>query len=118
MLDAKNDGGKGLKIWREHYLSKGKPKIIFLYAELTSHRKGPEESVTDCMLRAERVSTLLKNANEVVSDSLRVAMILKGLPDDYHLFATVVTQRENLKWLSAAMRRQSVNVIFWRRKTL
>jgi hypothetical protein len=34
--DAANDGRKALGILREHYLSKGKPRVISLYTELTS----------------------------------------------------------------------------------
>ena len=34
--DAADDGRKALAILREHYLSKGKPRVISLYTELTS----------------------------------------------------------------------------------
>ena len=34
MRDAKDDGRKALEILNEHYISKGKPKVISLYTEL------------------------------------------------------------------------------------
>ena len=75
--DAKNDGSKALNILREHYLSRGKPKVIALYTELTSLRKQPEENITDYMIRAENAATFLKNVGETISDGLLVAMILR-----------------------------------------
>ena len=38
MRDVQDNGRKAL-ILREHYLSKGKPKVISLYSELTSLRR-------------------------------------------------------------------------------
>jgi DNA-dependent RNA polymerase auxiliary subunit epsilon len=93
--DAVDDGRKALAILREHYLSKGKPRVITLYTELTSLKKASEESVTDYMLRAETASTSLKSAGETISDSLLIAMIIKGLPSEqYRAFSTVVTQKD------------------------
>ena len=53
-----------------------------------------EEAVTDYILRAEKASAALKATDEVVSDGLLVAMALKGLPESYKTFSTVVSQRE------------------------
>ena len=53
------------------------------------------EDVTQYMIRAESASASLKSAGETVSDSLLIAMILKGLRDNYNTFATVVTQRKD-----------------------
>ena len=78
----------------EYYQGKGKPRIIALYTELTSLKKGESESTTDYMLRAETAATALKSAEEVISDCLVIAMILKGLPRSYKTFSTVVIQRE------------------------
>ena len=40
------------------------------------------------------MATSLKSAGEEISDSLLVAMVLKGQPTQYNTFKTVVTQRE------------------------
>ena len=40
--DTVNDGRKALTIHREHYLSKGKPRVISLYTELTSLKKSSD----------------------------------------------------------------------------
>lgn len=93
--EAEDDGRLALDILRDHYCGKSKPRIIAQYTELTSLRKDPAESVTDYFLRAEKNATALKNAGEVISDGLLVAMCLKGLPAEYATFSTVITQRED-----------------------
>ena len=92
MRDAKDDGKKALEILREHYLGTSKPRVISLYTELTILKFLPGENITDFLIRAENAATSLKTAGEVISDSLLIAMILKGLPDDYSTFSTVIMQ--------------------------
>jgi len=97
--DAKNDGRRALEILREYYIGSSKPRVLALYTELTSLKMTSTETVTDYVIRAETAATSLKAAGEVVSESLLIAMILKGLPDDYKAFTTVITQkREELKF--------------------
>ena len=95
--DARDDGRKALEILRQHYQGKGKPRLIALYTELTSLMKKQNESVVDYMLRAEKSATALRDAEEVISDALLIAMVLKGLPTEYNTFATVIVQREKQK---------------------
>ena len=95
MRDAKDDGHKAMSILRAHYLGKSKPRIISLYFELASLKKGHEETVTDYVLRAEGASAALKSADEKISDSLLIAMCLRGLPPSFNSFATVMTQRDD-----------------------
>ena len=80
MRDAMDNGKKALEILRQHYAGSGKPRIISLYTELTSLTKRSDESVTDYVIRAETAAAALNNANENVSDSLLIAMVLKGIP--------------------------------------
>lgn len=95
MRDAVDDGREALKILREHYAGTGKPRIITLYTELTSLVKKADETVTDYIIKAETAAMALRNAEEEVSDSLLIAMALKGLPEEYKPFVVVVTQRED-----------------------
>ena len=94
MRDAKDDGKKALGILRQHYAGSGKPRIISLYTELTSLVKRSDESVTDYVIRAETAAAALNNADEKVSDSLLIAMVLKGLPESFKPFVVVVTQSD------------------------
>ena len=94
MRDAKDDGREAMKLLREHYAGKGKPRVISLYTELTSLYKKADESATEYMLKAEKISSSLLSAGETISDSLVIAMLLKGLPPNYHAFTAVVTQSE------------------------
>lgn len=94
MRDCKDNGRKALEVLREHYQSSGKPRVMSLYAELSGLQLREEESITDYMIRGETAATSLKTAGENITDSLLVAMILKGLPPEFKTFATVVTQRD------------------------
>ena len=94
MRDAKDDGRKALQILRNHYMGKSKPRVLALYTQLTSLQKGHAESITDYVLRAETAAASLKSADEIVSDSLLIAMVLKGLPEDYKTFSAIVSQRD------------------------
>ena len=84
MRVAADDGRRALAILPKHYLSKGKPRVISLYTELTSLNKSADENVTDSMLQAQTAATSLKSAEEQISNSLLIAMILKGLPSEEH----------------------------------
>ena len=97
MRDARDDGRKAFQILRDHYAGSGKPRIITLYTQLTSLKKGPSETTTDFVLRAETAANALKNAKENVSDGLLIAMILKGLPDAYKPFVAVITQSDTIQ---------------------
>ena len=75
-------------------MSKGKPKVIFLYIELTSSRSLELESITDYIIRAENISNALKEAREVIHNGLLIAIVLKGLPPNFKPFTTVITQKK------------------------
>ena len=92
--DANNDGKKALEILRGHYLGKSHPRIIALYTELTSLKKEDDETVTNYIIRIEKTVSSLEKAGEEVSQGLLVAMALKGLPDSYSAFTTVITQKD------------------------
>ena len=94
--EAQDNGRKALAILREHYLPKGKPKIVSLYTELTSLKKLESETTTEFIIRTETISNSLKQAGEMISDGLIIAMVLKGLPDNFKPFTTVITQKDKI----------------------
>ncbi|XP_006826135.1 uncharacterized protein LOC102800653 [Saccoglossus kowalevskii] len=98
--EAHNDGRKALKVLREHYVGQSKPRVIALYNELTTLLMKDSEDVTDYIIRAESAATSLKAAGEVISDSLLIAMMLKGLPPQFRTFVAVITQREKQQTFS------------------
>ncbi len=92
MRDAADDGKKAMKILKDHYAGVSKPRVISLYTELTSLSKEESETVTDYIIRTERIMTALRNANETLSDGLIIAMVLKGLPSNYKPFSISISQ--------------------------
>ena len=77
LRDAKDNEWKALGILREYYLSKRKPKVISLYTELTSLRRLESESITNYIIKAENISNALKEADDIISNKLLIAMVLK-----------------------------------------
>ena len=91
MREALDNGREALRILRDHYAGKGKPKIISLYTELTSLRKEQNEGVTDYIIRTEATVMAQRNAGETLSNGLIIAMVLKGLPRTFNAFSIYVT---------------------------
>ena len=91
MREASDNGREALRILRDHYAGKGKPRIISLYTELTSLRKEQKENVTNYIIRTEATVMTLRNARETFSDGLIIAMVLKGLPRTFNAFLIYVT---------------------------
>ena len=66
--EARDDGPRALEVLRQHYKGKGKTRVIALYTELTTLKKGDGESTVDYVIRAETAATALREADEVISD--------------------------------------------------
>ena len=94
--DAENKGRESFNILKEHFVGATKPRIMSLYCELTALSKDPSESVTEYLLRAETASSRLKQAQEEISDKLLIAMILKGLPESFLPFSTIINNSEDI----------------------
>ena len=92
--DAADNGREALKILKEHYSGKSKPRIS-LYTSLTKLRMTDNQSVTDYIIRAENLITALRDAGETMSDGLIIAMVLGGLPETFKPLAVHVTQNED-----------------------
>jgi hypothetical protein len=97
--DADGNGREALSILRKHYASTETPRVLTLYEELTTLRKRPDEEITDYIIRAERAATGLNSAGEQISDNLIIAMLLKGLPEEYKPFVVVHMQLDKQKTL-------------------
>ena len=91
MREASDNGRDALRILRDHYAGKGKPRIISLHTELTSLRKEQNEGVTDYIITTEATVKALRNAGEILSNGLIIAMVLKGLLKTFNAFSIYVT---------------------------
>lgn len=56
--------------------------------------------MTEYVIRAETAAAALRNAKEEVSDNLLIAMVLKGLPENYKPFVVVVTRSDKQQTFS------------------
>ena len=91
MREVSDNRREALRVLRDHYEGKGKPRIISLYTELTSRRKEQNEDVTDYIIRIEATVTTLRNAGETLSDGLIITMVIKGIPSIFNSFSIYVT---------------------------
>lgn len=68
--------GKQSKILGERYSGKSKPRILNLYTSLTTIEMVDNETVADCIIRAENIVSVLCDAGENMSDGMLVATVL------------------------------------------
>ncbi|CAB4040864.1 Hypothetical predicted protein, partial [Paramuricea clavata] len=52
------------------------------------------ESTVDYVIRAENAATALRTSEEVIGDTLLIAMVLKGLPSRFETFSAIIVQRD------------------------
>lgn len=89
--DTKDNGRESLKVLREHYIGKGRPRIVSLYITMTALKKAESETVTEYIIQAEQIFTTLRSAGEAPSEGLMMAMVMRGLPEKYKPFTLLVT---------------------------
>ena len=103
--EASDNGREALRILRDHYSSKWKPRIIPLNTEIISLKKEPNESMEDNIITKATLTTL-RNTGESLSDSLIIVIVLKGLPDTFNSFTLYLTNNspQNLKLNSEVLK--------------
>lgn len=92
LYEAPDDGKKSLEILRCKFESEEKPRIVGLYTELTNVLMADGEDLADYLARVEKIVAALHRAKETLSDALLMAMVLKGLTDEYNPFLVHATQ--------------------------
>lgn len=88
--EAAEDGRKALKILKEHYSGKSKPRILNLYTSLTAIQMA-NKTVTDYMISTDTVS-VLRDAGVNMRDGRLITTILNGLKDSFRPLAAHITQ--------------------------
>ena len=93
MNDAKDEGRDALSLLRDHYRGSGKPHIILtMYTNLCNLKYPYDEYFTEYISGSERLASNLKADGEIISDSILVDMVMKGLPYTFDSFIVFVTQ--------------------------
>ena len=77
MTDAADDGRKALSILCDHYRGASKPCILTLNTNLCNLELVSTEDLTQYISRTECLAISLKSAEEAVSDSFLIAMVIK-----------------------------------------
>ena len=98
--DAWDNERKSLPILTNNMCQKGRLEVIYFYTEQTFLRRLESESITDYIIKTENISNAQKEAWEVISDELLIAMVLKDLPPNFKPFKTVITKKKNLFFFS------------------
>ena len=96
--DADNQGKEAYDMLVTHYVGASKPRIISQYLELTTLIKSELESITEYVIRAETAAARLKQAGEQISEKLLIAMIIKGLPESFRPFTTIINSVDDIKF--------------------
>ena len=99
MYDAKGDGRKALQILNDYYRGTGQPQKMALYTQLCNLSMSESETITEYLVRAERLTANLRAAKETIADALVIAMIMKGLPSSFNTLVVLVTQSEKVHTL-------------------
>ena len=92
--------GNGEAAWKallSKFRSLERPRVQKLLQTLTTLRKEPTETMTDYIMRAEEMNMSLQEVDEQVTDQMLLSLVLKGLPNEYDSFVTVVNFTKNVK---------------------
>lgn len=86
----KPNGAAAWKALMGHYKSSERPRIHKTLSQLTSMKMTGCEQVADYLSRAEELQMDLAEAGEPVTDSMFIAMLLKGLSTEYDNIVTLL----------------------------
>ena len=78
LRDAKNNGRAAIRILREHFIGSTKPRIIYMWCELTSLKLSPTEDITEYVQRAKKCTSRLWEAKQTIEESMLIAMVVNG----------------------------------------
>ena len=87
--ECKVNGPEAWKRLTAHFSSSETPRVMNLLEQLTSLSLETTEEMTDYLIRAQTLSSLLEVAGEKISEKLLGSVVLKDLPDSYEYFKTV-----------------------------
>ena len=94
-----NDGRALMNYLEQKFRGSDTPALLSYYHEWTTLKMETNEAVVDYIARAESAISGLKSCGTVLSETLKMASVLHGLPRAYASFITVHEQMDKLKTL-------------------
>ena len=84
-------------IFCKKFKSFERPQLLNLLSELIKLKNNSNESTVEYLTRADDINFKLTLVNEEVSEKIFVSINLKGLPNKYETFITLLTLRKKDK---------------------
>lgn len=104
----------GFKVWEylvETYGTIKTCQIVFLWKEFVDMTKSSSETVVQFISRYELIIYKLQSAKETLSDNLKIAILLKALPEEYESFVSALQfQAIDYKTLKAKLVEKSISM--------
>ena len=110
----KGDGARAWDVLTKRFRSIERPRLQNLVSELTSLVKRDDESLIECITRAEEPQYNLNQFNEGLSKKMFTSILLKGLPNEFDNFVTLVKYGSEDKSLDE-LKRDLINFVTGRR---
>ena len=92
------DRGKGFEFWSvlcKMFKGFERPRLQKVISDLTNLRKYSNESIVDCITRAEDMQLNISGVDESISEKMVVSILLKGLPREFESFCNLVKYGED-----------------------
>ena len=94
-----NDGRALMQYLEQKFRGSDTPALLSYYHEWTTLKMEANEAIVDYIARAESAISGLKSCGTVLSETLKMASVLHGLPKAYASFITLHEQMDKLKTL-------------------
>ena len=100
----KGNGRNAWDVLRKSFKSFKRLGLRELNFELANLEINSNETVIDCLTRAEEIQYILEQVNKGVSEKMLTSIILKGIPKQFETFSTIAKFSRDEKHLDELKR--------------
>ena len=90
--EAKKDGKKSLQILKDHFEGTKETKLINTLTQLMDIKLESNETLLQFTYRAKSLKKILDENSVKIDDMAYIVIVLRGLPEKFNLFKTVLKQ--------------------------